>query len=48
MPLRRRFFAWLVTGPLGHFAAGMTDWIVMLTRYWWARARGDDPRNPSG
>ncbi len=36
----RRFAAWLLTGPVGHFVAGMTDWVVMLGRYWWARARG--------
>ena len=40
MPFRRRFLAWLVTGPVGHFVAGMTDGVVMLSRYWWARARG--------
>ena len=40
MSLQRRLIAWLVTGPVGHFAAGMADWVVMLARYWWARARG--------
>ena len=40
MSLRDRFRAWLVTGPVGHLAAGLTDWVVMLGRYWLARARG--------
>jgi hypothetical protein len=25
--------AWLYTGPLGHLAAGIADWIVLLARY---------------
>jgi hypothetical protein len=24
--------AWLYTGPLGHLAAGVTDWLVLLVR----------------
>jgi hypothetical protein len=28
----RRFAAWLVTGPLGHCAAGVADWAVLLAR----------------
>ncbi len=40
MSLRRRSIAWLLTGPVGHFVAGMADWVVMLARYGWARARG--------
>jgi hypothetical protein len=24
------FVAWLYTGPLGHLAAGMADWIALL------------------
>jgi hypothetical protein len=43
-PLPTRFAAWLVTGPVGHFVAGMADWAELLARYWWARARGRDPR----
>jgi hypothetical protein len=31
--------AWLYTGPLGHLAAGLADWIELLARYGWARAR---------
>jgi len=27
-----RFVAWLYTGPLGHLAAGVADWIAMLAR----------------
>jgi hypothetical protein len=29
--------AWLYTGPLGHLAAGVADWVVLLARY--ARSR---------
>jgi hypothetical protein len=25
--------AWLYTGPLGHLAAGVSDWIELLTRH---------------
>jgi hypothetical protein len=28
-----RFSAWLVTGPLGHLAAGVADWVTMLVRW---------------
>jgi hypothetical protein len=31
--------AWLYTGPLGHLAAGVLDWVELLLRYWIARAR---------
>jgi hypothetical protein len=27
-----RAAAWLVTGPLGHLAAGVIDWTVLLIR----------------
>jgi hypothetical protein len=33
-----RFAAWLYTGPLGHLAAGVADWVHLLTRYVVARA----------
>jgi hypothetical protein len=26
------FTAWLYTGPLGHFAAGVADWVALLVR----------------
>jgi hypothetical protein len=29
--------AWLYTGPLGHLAAGVADWVVLLVRYLRAR-----------
>jgi hypothetical protein len=29
--------AWLYTGPLGHLAAGVADWVELLARY--ARSR---------
>jgi hypothetical protein len=25
--------AWLYTGPLGHLAAGVADWVELLARY---------------
>jgi hypothetical protein len=31
--------AWLYTGPLGHLAAGIADWLELLVRYTLARAR---------
>jgi hypothetical protein len=30
--------AWVVTGPVGHFYAGILDWVGVLARY--VRARG--------
>jgi hypothetical protein len=37
---RPRFAAWLYSGPIGHLYAGLTDAIVLLVRYRWAKARG--------
>jgi hypothetical protein len=28
--VRTRIAAWLVTGPLGHLAAGLADWAALL------------------
>jgi hypothetical protein len=25
--------AWLYTGPVGHLAAGIADWVELLARY---------------
>jgi hypothetical protein len=36
---KRVVLAWLYTGPLGHVAAGIADWIELLARYAWSRAR---------
>jgi hypothetical protein len=36
-PMRIRFAAWLVTGPLGHLWAGVADWTELLAR-WLLRA----------
>lgn len=33
--MRTRLAAWLLTGPLGHLAAGALDWGALLAR--WAR-----------
>lgn len=38
-----RIAAWLLTGPVGHLVAGATDWVTLLARYAWARARGRRP-----
>jgi uncharacterized protein (TIGR03382 family) len=27
-----RFVAWLYTGPIGHFVAGVADWAALLVR----------------
>jgi hypothetical protein len=43
MPPRTRAAAWLVTGPVGHLAAGVIDWAALAGRWLWARARGRDP-----
>ena len=40
LPPHTRLAAWLVTGPVGHLAAGATDWAVLFGRYWNARLRG--------
>jgi hypothetical protein len=34
-----RLAAWLVTGPLGHLAAGLADWSELLARATWSRLR---------
>jgi hypothetical protein len=38
--VRERFAGWLIFGPVGHLAGGVADWLELLARYWWARARG--------
>jgi hypothetical protein len=30
---------WLYTGPLGHLAAGLADWVELLARFAFARVR---------
>jgi methyl-accepting chemotaxis protein len=30
--MRTRLAAWLYTGPLGHLAAGLADWVELLAR----------------
>jgi hypothetical protein len=37
---RGRVAARIVTGPLAHFYGGFVDWLILLSRYLWARARG--------
>jgi hypothetical protein len=34
-----RLLAWLYTGPLGHLAAGVADWVELLGRHAWQRLR---------
>jgi hypothetical protein len=36
----QRFAAWLVTGPLGHLAAGLADWVALLWAVAQARRQG--------
>lgn len=40
LTLPERAAAHVLTGPIGHLAAGLADWVVLLSRYWWARIRG--------
>jgi hypothetical protein len=37
--VHRRLAAWLVTGPLGHFVAGVADWTALVARSLWTRLR---------
>jgi hypothetical protein len=37
--MRTRVATWLVCGPLGHLAAGVTDWAVLLVRWQLAEAQ---------
>jgi hypothetical protein len=30
--VRTRLAAWLYTGPLGHLAAGVLDWVELLAK----------------
>jgi hypothetical protein len=30
---KARFAAWLCTGPVGHLAAGVLDWLELLARH---------------
>jgi hypothetical protein len=39
----RRFVAWLVTGPLGFFVAGVIDWLALLAYVVRARLSGREP-----
>ncbi|WP_372790197.1 hypothetical protein [Paraconexibacter sp.] len=35
-----RLAARALTGSAGHLVAGVVDWLVLVGRYAWARARG--------
>jgi hypothetical protein len=39
----RRLCAWLVTGPIGFFVAGVIDWFALLARLIRARLSGREP-----
>jgi hypothetical protein len=39
MSRRARLATWLVCGPLGHLAAGVVDWAVLLVRWRLAEAQ---------
>ena len=36
----RRFAAWFVTGPLGHFVSAVLDWVELLWRLRQERRQG--------
>jgi hypothetical protein len=38
-----RACAWLVTGPIGFFVAGVLDWLALLAHVLRARRRGREP-----
>jgi hypothetical protein len=38
--MRERLAAWFVTGPLGHLASGVADWVALLWRAAARRFRG--------
>ncbi|GAC1436603.1 MAG: hypothetical protein NVSMB51_08320 [Solirubrobacteraceae bacterium] len=37
--LLSRPLSWAICGPLGHLAGGIYDWLMLLTRFAWAKAR---------
>ncbi len=40
LTLPERLAARLLTGGVGHLVAGVVDWVTLVRRYAWARARG--------
>ncbi|MGI8558645.1 MAG: hypothetical protein ACR2ND_10095 [Solirubrobacteraceae bacterium] len=40
LALPERLLTWVICGPLGHLLAGLADWLVLLARFGWAKARG--------
>lgn len=40
LTLPERLAARLLTGGVGHLVAGVVDWVVLVARFTWARARG--------
>ena len=39
--MRERFAAWFVTGPLGHLASGVADWVVLIGHAFMRKMRAD-------
>jgi hypothetical protein len=39
----QRALAWLATGPIGFFVAGVLDWLALLAHLIGARLRGREP-----
>jgi hypothetical protein len=39
----KRLLAWLVTGPLGFFVAGVIDWLALVVYVVRARLSGREP-----
>jgi hypothetical protein len=46
--VRTRLAAWLVFGPLGHLAAGVTDWVVLLAGWQLAELKARRAASRSG
>jgi hypothetical protein len=46
--MRARFAGWLVCGPLGHLAAGVIDWAVLLVGWQLAERRAKRAASRSG
>ena len=38
-----RLATWYYTGPLGHLVGGLLDWLMVVRKLLWAKARGRAP-----
>ena len=46
--MRSRFAGWLVCGPVGHLAAGVADWVVLLAGWQLAERKAKRAASPPG